>query len=438
MVKIRKLLADDRTALVAILIPIFLLSVLIVSRAVNTVFWDEWEQVSIFQHIHSGHLYFNDFWRQHNEHRILFPTIALVLIEKLTHWNVIIECLVSFAIAIVSFVLLLRTFKATGKESNKSPLLLLLLSLVWFSPVQVENWLWGWQLEWFMSVLGVMLVTFSLSKVKASRLPPILLAALLGGGILAQYSLGNGTLIWPIAIAALLYKRLRIKQLTAVTLTAVASTTIYYWHYVTPIGAPPRALALHEPVGYAKFVSMYLGRPLSYLHQPAMILGFILLSAFLLLSCYLLIRERTRFNRGIPWIFLGLYALASSLVTGLARLGFGVNEGTTSRYTTISLLLLVSTIVLYWQNRDIAKKLLPKQAYNVVVGIVTTGLYACVLANVYWGIHAFNTQHALLTHIKTCTSQAVPSDECLLKTYPDANLGRERVQYLKSIHWAGY
>jgi hypothetical protein len=255
---------------------------------------------------------------------------------------------------------------------------------------------------------------------------------------LAQYSLGNGTLVWPIAIALLLYRRLNLKQLATVAGTAIASSALYYWNYATPVGAPPRDLVLHEPVGYVKFVLMYLGRPLSYLHQPALVAGFIVLCAFLLLCGYLLIRERERLNRATPWIFIGLYALASSVVTGLARLGFGVNEGTTSRYTTISTLLLVSTIILYWQNRDLIGKLLSKRLYSTGIIIVSTGTYVLVLANVYWGYHAFNTQHALLTYLKNCTSQAVPSDECLRMTYPDPGLARQRVEYLKSIHWGGY
>jgi hypothetical protein len=438
MIKIRKLLAGDKAALAAILIPIVLLGGLILTKAVNTVFWDEWEQVSIFQHINGGHLYFNDFWRQHNEHRILFPTIGLVIIEKLTHWNVIIECLANFAVAIVSYFVLLNTLRTTSKTSKLPPVLLLLLGLIWFSPVQVENWLWGWQLEWFMSVLGVVLVGTGLSRVKKSVLSRWALTGLLAGGILAQYSLGNGTLVWPIAIACLIYQRLRIRQLALVAGTALVTTALYYWHYVTPVGAPSRGLAIHEPVGYAKFVLLYLGRPLSYLHQPAMLLGFILVSAFLLLSVYLFIREKARFNRSIPWIFLGLYAIATAMVTGLARLGFGVAEGSTSRYTTISLLLLISTVVLYWQNKAVLRGLVPEQLYKSAATGAVFMVFAFVLANAYWGVHAFNTQHRLLTYLKTCTSQLVPSDECLVKTYPDPVLGRERVEYLKSLHWGGY
>src|SRR5439155_23565824 len=96
---------------------------------------------------------------------------------------------------------------------------------------------------------------------------------------------------------------------------------------------------------------------------------------------------------------------ASAMVTGLARLGFGVFESATSRYTTISLLLLISTIVLYWQNREVVKKLLPKQAYKPISGLATVIVFVGVISNVCWGIHAFNTQHRLFTYIKTCTRE---------------------------------
>jgi hypothetical protein len=271
---------------------------------------------------------------------------------------------------------------------------------VWFSPVQVENWLWGWQLEWFLNILGVMLMAFGLSRVKNSKLSYKILLVVLAGGILAQFSLANGTLVWPIILAALVYKKLPIKQIVAVAATGLITTVLYFVHYITPAGAPSKGLALKEPITYAKYVLLYLGRPLTFLHRPAMLAGLLLLIIFVCLSLYLFIREKAKFSLGIPWIFMGVYAIASALVTGLARLGFGVDEGGTSRYTTISLLLLVSTIILCWQNQSVIKKAIPGQSYKFIKGGVVIVVFVCVLSNAYWGIHAFNTQHKLLTYIK--------------------------------------
>lgn len=438
MKNIKRILKHKKLGTVLVIAPIIFLGLLILRRAVNMVYWDEWELTSIFQHIHSGHIYWSDFWAQHNEHRLLFPTIILVFLAQLTHWNIVVECMVSLAVAVTSFYFLLRTFNATSKIPSERPIILVfLLSIVWFSPVQVENWLWGWQLEWFLSVFGVMLVAFSLSKVKNRVLSKWTLLMLLAGGVLAQYSLGNGTLVWPIALVALLYQRLRIKQVAVIAVTAITTTSLYYWGYTTPVGAPSRTLALEQKFNYIKFVLLYLGRPLAYLHQPALLAGFMLVVVFTVSSVCLFMRDQAKFKKAIPWIFLGLYSIASAMVTGLARLGFGVLESTSSRYTTISSLLLISTIILCWHAREEFEKLMPR-AFRTVAALITPLVFIGVLSNAAWGVHSFGRQHAILQYTKDCTQQVSPPDACLLTTYPSAPLAKLRIDFLKSIHWVGY
>ncbi len=439
MPKTRKFLVKNKAALAVIFIPIIFLGVLISLKAVNAIYWDEWELAPIFQHIHAGHLYFNDFWQQHNEHRLLFPTAILVALDELTHWNVVVECFASFLIALASFLMIFRMLKFADLKSKKSFGLLFLLSLIWFSPVQVENWLWGWQLEWFLSILGVVVVGLSLSMMKGAQASYKSIALLLSGAIIAQFSLANGTLVWPLVIVLLLYKRVPLKRLAIVVATGALTSFLYYRHYITPQGAPSRSLALHEPAIYIKYVLLYLGRPLSFIHGIDMIFGLLLLVAFLGICLYLLFRHRAQLDRSIPWIFLGLYAVASAIVTGLARLGFGVYESTSSRYTTVATLLLISTIVLYWQNADILKKSIPGRiTRDFAAKIALPIVFIAVVINAGWGIHSFSTRNQMMTFIKQCTHQTAPSDTCLLQTYPSEAVVKTRLQYLQSVHWAGY
>jgi hypothetical protein len=285
----------------------------------------------------------------------------------------------------MSFGLLLLTLGNSSKVSKKPPLLMLILSMVWFSPVQVENWLWGSQLAWFLSVFGVMLVSYGLSKISEKKIFDKYTLILVTGAVIAQYSLGNGSLVWPLLMAALFYKKTPNKKVLFVAAAGIISIVLYYAHYVTPPGAPSRGLALHQPFEYAKFVFLYLGRPLSYMHTSAMIAGLLLIIIFSGLCVYLFLREKTKFNSSIPWIFLGLYSIASGMVTGLARLGFGVYGASASRYTTISSLLLISTIILFWQNKAVFKKMLPGKFFKIVYQGVTLILLVCISANIYWG-----------------------------------------------------
>jgi len=416
-------------------LPMLFLAALIYARGVNVPFWDEWELAPIFQHLHAGHFLWSDFWRQHNEHRLFFPTLVLTGLAYITHWNVQVECFASLAVAIGSFTLL-RQVVVESLDHKTKTVLLFLLALVWFSPVQIQNWLWGWQLEWFMNVLGVMLVVFGIARIKGRHATRLDLALILAGGILAQYSLGNGTLLWPLAIAALLYMRVRAGTTALVTLTGAVTTGLYYFHYANT-GEPSKTLAVRQPLQFAKYVLGYLGRPLSFYHKPAIAFGGLLLAAFVSLSVYLLVRQKAAFDKALPWVALGLYAIGSSVITGLARLGFGVSEAYSSRYTTISSLLLASVIMICWQNRQLLEKAV-RDKRKIFVPIIAAGLFCLLLIEAGWGVRAANTQHRELAAARHCSQAADPGPACLSSLYPNTLVVASRVQYAKSIHWGGY
>jgi hypothetical protein len=384
-----------------------------------------------------GHLYFHDFWQQHNEHRLFFPTLVLVGFAYITHWNIQIECFLSLLVATTSFIMLNKVITKDLKSKIKSgSLLLFLLTLIWFSPVQVENWLWGWQIEWFMNVLGVIMVAFGIALIKDRYVPLINLALILLGGLLAQYSLGNGTLIWPIVIATLIYIRVTVIKIVLAVATGVCSTLLYYYHYVNP-AEPSITLAVHEPIMFTEYVLGYLGRPLSFLHKPAMALGFVLLSVFVAFIVYLFVRQKTIFRNSLPWVILGLYAISSALVTGFARLGLGVSEAYSSRYTTVSSLLLVAVIMLCWSNRKALQGLLGN-VHKLTMPLMALGIFCLVGIEWGWGIHSAYEQHIKRETIKSCTSAKQPTDNCLALTYPNPATVKPRLQYIKSIHWGGY
>jgi hypothetical protein len=420
--------------LVAVL-PIVFLAILIYKTSVNIPFWDEWELAPIFQHLHAGHFYWGDFWRQHNEHRLLFPTLALVGLDYITRWNVQLECLASLVVAAGSFVLLKKMAVKPGTSRDET-ILLFLLALVWFSPVQIENWLWGWQLEWFMNIFGIMLAAFGISRIKGKQVSPGNLALILSGGVLAQYSLGSGTLVWPIVLAVLIYMRVAVKNLAIVGFTGAVTTFLYYFHYSND-GGVSKSLAAHKPVQFSEYILGYLGRPLSFLHKPALAIGFGLLCSFIGLSVYLFVRQKALFRQSMVWIMLGLYAIGSALITGLARLGFGVNEAYSSRYTTISLLLVVSVIMLAWQSRKLLDKL-AHSTYKVLAPLTVLGLLCLLIIEVGWGVHSANIQHNTLETARQCTRARVPDAACLSFIYPNPQIVAPRLQYIKSLHWAGY
>ena len=410
-----------------------MLLILIAFYAVNVPLLDDWELVPIFQHLHAGHFLWSDFWHQHNEHRILFPNLFLVGLAVLDHWNIIVECFCSFGFAVFSFWILTKTAVNGGIKSLS---LLICLSLVFFSPLQAENWLWGWQIEWFMNVLGVVAVIFGLSETKNRQVGFGALLLMIGGGILAQLSLGNGTLIWPLMLMALMYKRIDIKGLLLVLISGLSSTTLYFWNYISS-DSKSFKFGAHHPIALLHYVLLYLGHSLSFYHKPAIVVGAFLICTFVGLSTYIFIIQRKVFAQLVPWIVLGLYAIFSSIITAFGRINLGVNEAFSSRYTTVSSLLLISIIVIIYQSRHILHDLLTLKM-NYIGNLAILVCLALILSNWTWGVHSMYVHSREQLDIKGCTSQMMPTNDCLIKTYPNADVVRSRLLYVKSIGWGGY
>jgi len=426
--------------IIAALVPIVFLAIMLILKSVNVPNWDEWEMVPIFMRIHAGHLFLMDFWRQHNEHRIIIPNIILVTTAYFTRWNLITENFLNLGVAIASFLIILKVLKTTGVEfkQKSSCLLIFLVSLIWFSLVQSDNWLWGWEIEWFLNVLGVSIVAYCLSRIKSQRQSFSVrqLGLLLLGGVIAQYSLGNGTLVWPIVVLILLYMKVPLKQIAAVIITGAITTFFYYYHY-TNTDSGFLKLVSHQSTVFARYFFIYLGRPLNFEHNITPILGLVIFTVFIGLSASLLIRRSDIFKKLIPWVYLGTYAIGSAFITGLARISFGTTEAYVSRYTTISSLLLVSVVVMLYFSRDVIKTL-AKSAYSMLAMASVACVFFLVLGNYYWGFHSFDSHSQTLKAEQQCTHMLNPSTACLLTAYPNASVVSDRLDYLKQIHWGGY
>lgn len=409
-------------------------------NSVNVPYWDQFELVPIIQHVNNNSLTFNDLWQQHNEHRIFLPRIIMLTSASITKWNVKFEVMISWIIAVGSFALLFVLLRMTARMTgNIIPIWLpLLLSLIFFSILQYENWLWGWQIQWFLSVFGVFTAVYGVAKlIKSPKSITVGLIFAIIGGLVAQYSLGAGVLIWPITITALIYCRINWRLVLLTALVATTSTVLFYINYHDPSGSVSKLLAFQEPVNFFAYIVLYLGRPLSYVHIIALISGVSLIVAFLTAAVYLFKKYKTRFKQNIPWFMIGLYAIMSAGVTGLSRLGYGVGQSLSSRYTTISLLLLTSIIALVVLNRDILKGLLKKLYLPIAASLVII-VFGLTITNAQQASAQAGVQIQHLEDIKGCTHQQTPSDLCYLSAYPDATISKDRINYLKEIHWGGY
>jgi hypothetical protein len=418
--------------------PIVSCGFLIILFAVNVPLLDQWEIVPMVKHIKDGNFYWNDFWLQHNEHRVLIPNLILTASALLTKWDLIVECLLGFITAIASFFLLLRLvdISAISLKRKVPKILPVILSIIWFSAVQLENWLWGWQLEWFLNIFAVVLVVYSLARMNPKKLRYQDYCGLVGGALLAQLTLGSGTLIWFILLAGMLYRGVPWKKVLLPAAVGLVTTFAYYYQYITPT-YPSKTLFLHEPLHFMKYVFIYLGRPLTFLHFAAPLAGALLLALFVGLNVLLISKYQKQSKQLAPILLLGWYAVGAACMTSISRMGFGSIQAYSSRYITIAMLILVSIVIIFAIG-GIKFQLPGRISERLFTNLVVLGLLYLLGLNYAWGLHGSIGWKRNLNSLKDCMGQTVPTNECLLRTYPNADVVRERLEYIKQEHMGGY
>ncbi len=424
-------------------LPPFLFLVLLLNRyGVNVPYADHWALVPLFQKIDSGTLSVHDLWAQHNEHRIVFPRIIALLIARLTHWYTPAEIVFSLLMGLIGLFIIAMLLNNTVRKKLIIIPSFILMSAWFFSPIQWENWLWGWQIEWFMCVTAVLATIYGLLKFLQNKKYPYFLLAL-ASATFATFSLGSGILVWIVGLGMLivLYKQLSDKKPIIIwTVAALFETALYYYHYKKPPYHPSMTIALHYPGRFFEYYVTTFGRPFSDNPKVAYLMGALLLTTLLAVSVIALrLRKKLSLIAIVPWYAIVAYGLIAVGGTAASRLGFGIPSAMSSRYTAFTPIFIIGLIGILGVLFDLYKKpqhLFMQQNFVIILIIINIPL---LLFSYVIGTHEMKQQSALFVYIKQCTSQPIMTDECVLRTYPpSAEVGRERLEYAKQHHYGGY
>ncbi len=343
-------------ALLACLLPAGIMVALVSRFGVNVPFWDEWSLVDFFEKAHAHQLSFSDFFAQNNEHRVVFPKLIFLALAHFTGWNTHVEMFFSVVLcAFTALCLQWVLWRTLRLPWPRMLILMLVLNVLLFSPCQYENWLWGYQLACF-------LLTFCLLAgvaVLCSELPPSLKFLLAGGcAVVATFSGGSGMLLWPLLLLTFLLRVDRNNRTAAVRwsggwiLIAACAIGFYFFDYQKPRWHPPLAASRYL-LDYYCYISAFLGSSLGQYEKSASLIGpvsvgSVALALFVLLAGAIVWRrwDAALLRDAAPWISLGGFAILSAALACLTRIGFGRTQALESRYTTFSLLLVVSLIPL--------------------------------------------------------------------------------------------
>ena len=359
--------------------------------AVNVVWGDQWADVNVIRHSFEGTLNLSTLWTQHNEERMLFPNLVVVLLTRTTHFNLIIEMYMSAALLLIATALIISAHRRRSPSTHwiyYCPIVILLFSLV-----QYGDTLWGYQIAWYMVLAALAAVLFLLDR---ARLTWLTLLGAIAFGVLGSYSLFQGMLIWPAGLLLLFVRRRRAGFLVAWIGAALLTAAIYFVNFNRHLpGVSSPSYSLKHPLAAIQFlltaIGDVIGVPIST-HGNAfvMLLGACIaaIAVWTLTKYGFHTDETTSRPIGIYFISYGLlYAVTFTI--GRAPMGLPFAGG--SIYSLLDLLILVGCYLTLFDHASVESHVradvvsLPERSFSAL-RFVQVLLIVTILLQVPFGL----------------------------------------------------
>ncbi|MHB1500445.1 MAG: hypothetical protein ACYCYK_04635 [Candidatus Dormibacteria bacterium] len=306
---------------------------------VNVPFEDEWHMVTLLASVHHGRLSLNMLWAQHNENRMLFAYLVLLVLELASHFNTTIEMYASAALLLAAVVLIWRLHRTTagGWSWGLVPAALVLLSLAQFTI----------SLQGFAVAIYMVIASFALAMwlLEGSSDRPWLLGLAVLVAVIGSYSSIQGLAIWPAGMAYLVLRHPSRRQILLWTGAGLATSGLYLVGFNWALtGGGGLGAALSQPTTSLHYLALLVGSAVpqsTLLHldlTTLSALGIVILAmaAAIYLLAYRL-RPAAELAVAIAMVTLGLVV---DVLNTLGRAGQGVSYAASGRYVVFNLWLL--------------------------------------------------------------------------------------------------
>ena len=309
--------------------------------SLNAIVGDQWDDVTVIQ---GSYVHFFDWgrmWVPHNDNRIFFPNIIVVLLAHTVHFNLLVEEWLSVAMLLAATALAILAHK---RRSPSTPWLyycpVAFLMLTW---VQWQNTVWGFQFAWYLVLLSFMACVFLLDRPVLTWLA---FAGAMVTAVIGTFSSLQGLLIWPVGLALLYFRRRRAWQFGLWVVGGAASAVLYFYH----LGASSQtSFVTSHPLESVRFYLVTIGEVLGQTvplrdsvssTAPLELFGLlVVLSAVAAVIVNGLRRDESSASPvGVALISYGLLFVAS-VTQGRAYLG--IWAAAQSRYTSFTVILFV-------------------------------------------------------------------------------------------------
>lgn len=319
-------------------------------------YWDMWDGfLDFYSKVQAGD--YAAWWAPHNEHRIvlsrLFFWSDIRWFGGLSYSLIVINYLLAAAGCVVFAQFLNEAFKQLPNKDTRPFFMCVLVSWL-FCWSQYENFTVGFQSQFFMAQLFPLCAfyfIYKMSSVPQKATQYFTFATLFG--VLAVGTMANGVIAMPLLLLYGLFCRIGWRKNVVLGVLAVVCASFYFYKAPVKEGSLLHTV-LSDPLGIAHYIFAYVGSPFYYIAPfskislkvaVAAVAGFFFIVAVAVYA-YLNIRSVRKNYLHLSLLLFILYIGGTALGTAGGRLELGVEQATSSRYTTPALMVWAALFVM--------------------------------------------------------------------------------------------
>jgi len=333
--------------------PAILLAVLLPLYWVDVPQYDEWDSVTLFEHLSQGTLTIGLLFKQVNEYRQFFPNVIFVALGKLTHWDLRYEMILIFiAAALISLNVRRLALLTTDAGEAVFAILMFAANLVIFSLTQYENWFQAQQLVYYMPILCVTTCVV-VARTNLHTYAKFAICAALS--FVSMFSSANGVACWIVVLPLLIFTewmkaRRAVVWLSLAWMVATAlCVALYLYDYHKPWWTPSPATGVYHPWRAFIYFLGFVGGPLGLEGAKlSLAAGAVMMMGFVAAVAYVIRRrsDRLLIERTIGWFVIAGYSLVTAMMTTAGRVGLPNGPSQVPRYLGFSVYLLLALLFL--------------------------------------------------------------------------------------------
>jgi hypothetical protein len=317
-------------------------------------YWDQWEYIS-------PAVIFRRYFEQHNEHRILLTKLIMFTDQAVFGGsNLLNFAIIYLTQALHAWFLTVLAWRAGLRSySEILPAALTILATL-FTVHQFENLTWGFQTQFVIVFAAATAAFLSVARYAETGRSINLVATVLASAI-ATSEMANGVLVAMIVVVMAITLRLGWRIVLILAVVAALLPAAYLIDYSPVAHHSSIAESIGHPLQLVGYVCTYIGGiaartltagPFEFVGRfiPEPRLALICGAVVSLINILVVVRVAAR-RADIPpaictLLAINLFVAGTAAITGLGRMGFGLDQALASRYSTGGAIIIAVTFIL--------------------------------------------------------------------------------------------